>query len=265
MYDAVIISDIHLGSDNCQAKSLTCFLEDIESETLQTARLILNGDVFDSIDFRRLKKNHWKVLSLIRKLSDRIDIIWLCGNHDASAELFSNLLGTTVMDEYVLQSGGRDILVLHGHVFDEFLDAHPWISFFSDMAYFLLQRIDRTHRIARFAKKTSKKFLRCADKIEEQATAYARKQKCAAVCCGHTHNPVSKHTEDMDYFNSGCWTENPSHYLAVRQGAVELHAFDAMADKRLTEAGSGQVVVPQLPTTMTATAPSNSQQAPSPA
>ena len=62
-------------------------------------RLILNGDVFDSIDFRRLKKSHWKVLSLLRKLSDELEIIWLCGNHDGSAEVVSHLLG-----DYLLQT-----------------------------------------------------------------------------------------------------------------------------------------------------------------
>lgn len=71
--DALIISDIHLGSDNCQAKDLVVFLEQIRCGVIQTSRIILNGDVFDSFDFRRLK-NHWKVLSLIRKLSDHIDI-----------------------------------------------------------------------------------------------------------------------------------------------------------------------------------------------
>src|SRR5262249_46993817 len=128
VYDAVILSDIHLGSENCQAKNLCHFLESIVNEELQTARLILNGDVFDSIDFRRLKKNHWKVLSLIRKLSDQIDIIWLCGNHDGTAEIVSHLLGTTVKDEFVLHSGDQKILILHGHIFDEFLDAHPILT-----------------------------------------------------------------------------------------------------------------------------------------
>ncbi len=56
MYDAVVISDIHLGSANCQAKALVRFLEQIRHGTLGTRRLVLNGDVFDSIDFRRLKK-----------------------------------------------------------------------------------------------------------------------------------------------------------------------------------------------------------------
>src|SRR5216684_2207970 len=128
MLDALILSDIHLGSDNCQAKRVVRLLERIEEGEIRTARLILNGDVFDSIDFRRLSKAHWKVLSLIRKLSDRIEIIWLCGNHDGSAEIVSHLLGVTVMDDYVLHSGGASILILHGHVFDEFLDSHPLLT-----------------------------------------------------------------------------------------------------------------------------------------
>ncbi len=28
------------------------------------------------------------------------------------------------------------------------------------------------------------------------------------------------------YFNSGCWTELPCHYLTVSCGAIRLHAFE---------------------------------------
>src|SRR6516225_5289192 len=130
MLDALVLSDLHLGSSNCQAKLLCELLEDIEEERLVTQQLILNGDVFDSIDFRRLTKNHWKVLSLLRKLSDQIEITWLCGNHDGSAEIISHLLGVTVKDEFVLVSGSRRILILHGHQFDDFIDAHPILTWF---------------------------------------------------------------------------------------------------------------------------------------
>ena len=108
VHDAVIISDTHLGSDNCEARQLTRFLESILDGELLTQRLILNGDVFDSIDFRRLKKHHWKVLSLLRKLSDRIEISWINGNHDGPAEIISHLLGVEVRDEMILaEQAGR--------------------------------------------------------------------------------------------------------------------------------------------------------------
>jgi metallophosphoesterase superfamily enzyme len=105
--DALIISDLHLGSDNCQAKSLAAFLKAILDGALPARQLIINGDVFDSIDFRRLKKTHWKVLSQIRHLSDKIDIVWICGNHDGSADIISHLLGVQVQEQLVLASGGR--------------------------------------------------------------------------------------------------------------------------------------------------------------
>jgi len=225
VYDAVIISDIHLGSDNCQAKSLCRFLESIANDELRTARLILNGDVFDSIDFRRLRKSHWKVLSLIRKLSDQIDIIWLCGNHDSPVDILSHLLGVTVQEEYVLESGPHRAMILHGHIFDDFLDAHPWLTWWSDVIYWLLQRIDGTHAIARYAKQRSKTFLRCAQKIEERSVVHARRKQCSVVCCGHTHQARITLGNGVDYYNSGCWTEKPSTYLTIRDGRIELHHF----------------------------------------
>src|SRR5262245_23309661 len=223
MLEAVILSDLHLGSDNCQAKRLCRLLEEIVDGNLLTERLILNGDVFDSIDFRRLTKSHWKVLSLIRKLSDHVETVWLCGNHDGSAEFVSHLLGVTVQDEYVLESGGRRVLFFHGHIYDEFLDNHPILSWCGDVIYAFLQWLDRSHHLAKVAKKGSKTFLRCAKKIEEQAIAHAIRKHCTAVCCGHTHHPVVNTSGPVHYYNSGSWTELPCTYLTVADGLIELH------------------------------------------
>ena len=226
MLDAVIVSDLHLGSSNSQTRSLCSFLEGIADGSPATARLILNGDVFDSFDFRRLGKSHWNVLSLLRKLSDPLEIIWIAGNHDGSAEVVSHLLGVAVKDEYVLLSGGRRILVLHGHTFDDFIDAHPVLTWLGDCAYALLQRLDRTHTMARMAKRGSKTFLRCAGKVEEGAIRYARGKNCTAVCCGHTHFPAAKEGGAVAFYNGGSWTEFPCTYLTVADGCVRLHCYD---------------------------------------
>jgi UDP-2,3-diacylglucosamine pyrophosphatase LpxH len=231
VYDAIIISDIHLGSDNCQAKRLCSLLESIEERELLTAKLILNGDVFDSIDFRRLKKNHWKVLSHLRRLSDQIDIIWLCGNHDGPAEIVSHLLGVRVADEYVLESGSERILILHGHVFDEFLDAHPIMTKVADACYWVMQKLDKSHSFAKWAKQSSKTFLRCAQKIEEKSREHARSKHCTAVCCGHTHQPAYRPADGgVAYYNGGCWTEQPGTYLTVSEGRIELKTFQEGLD-----------------------------------
>jgi UDP-2,3-diacylglucosamine pyrophosphatase LpxH len=227
MHDAIILSDIHLGSDNCQAKFVCRLLDQIVDGEMATKRLILNGDVFDSIDFRRLNKTHWKVLSLLRKLSDHLEIIWLAGNHDGSAEIISHLLGVTVKDDFELVSGNQRILILHGHIFDFFLDSHPILTWLGDRVYQFLQWIDRTHYFAKLAKRGSKTFLRCTRKIEEGAIELAQRRHCNTVCCGHTHVAVANTDHSVAYFNSGCWTELPCHYLTVTSGVVHLHAFQA--------------------------------------
>jgi UDP-2,3-diacylglucosamine pyrophosphatase LpxH len=231
--DAVIISDIHLGSPNCQAKLLGEFLESMLDQSLCFDRLIIAGDVFDSIDFRRLKKTHWKILSLIRHLSDKMAITWICGNHDVSAEIISHLLGVDVKDEYVLESGNRKIMIIHGHVFDEFIDDHPILTAVADSLYNLLQRVDRTHYVARLAKKRSKTFVHCVDKIEARSREFARKRGCDAVVCGHTHHAVAKPDGPVHYFNSGCWTELPATYLTVDQGVIALCHYSSAAGSDL--------------------------------
>ena len=230
--DAVLISDMHLGSENCQAKAVATFLQQILDGDINTRQLIINGDVFDSIDFRRLKKTHWKVLSQIRHLSDKIEVVWIVGNHDGPAEIVSHLLGVTVVEEYILSSGGRDILVIHGHRFDDFIEDHPVLTWFADCIYFCLQKLDRTHYVARLAKRKSKIFIRCVDKIRRGARELAARKGCQIAICGHTHHseaiePSSE--EPVGYFNSGCWTENPSTYLTIAAGRVELHHYQSAA------------------------------------
>ena len=225
MDDAIIISDLHLGGDNAQVGALREFLESIHAGEVAVRQLILNGDVFDSHDFRRLRRSHWKILSLLRRMSDDLPITWISGNHDGPAELVSSLIGIQFAEEYELVSGGRRILVLHGHQFDSFLDDHPWLTRAAEAAYRLLQRVDPSFRIARQAKRATKTFLRCAEQVRQRAMVYASRLGCDAVCCGHTHLESEINESPVAYFNSGCWTELPCSYLSVRDGVVSLRHF----------------------------------------
>ena len=223
MNEATILSDIHLGSANCDARTLSHFLHKIKE---RSKKLILAGDVFDSIDFRRLTKHHWQVLSELRKASDDMEVVWIAGNHDGpAAEIVSHMIGVPVVEEYGLYSGDKKILILHGHKFDKFIDNHPILTWCGDMIYDLLQRIDRSHVIARLAKHSSKHYLRCTEVIKKESVEYARKHDYDLVCAGHTHHAI----EDPPYYNSGCWTERPSTYLTVNNGDIRLNTCDSMA------------------------------------
>ena len=220
--DAIVISDIHLGSDVSQAKLLTEFLEKIENEK-STKCLILNGDFFDNMDFRRLKKYHWKVLSAIRNMSDHIKVVLILGNHDGPAEVLSHLLGMDFLEEYVFESGDKKILALHGDRFDSVITDRPILVYFADKIYKFIQKIDKSFYLAKLAKKSSKTFLRNAEIIERKSTEYMKKIGCDMVCCGHVHYATAKpHT---GYYNSGSWTELPCNYLVVKDGKIDLLNF----------------------------------------
>lgn len=249
--DAIILSDLHLGSDNCQAKSLITLLErllagaqgDEDPAAIRARKLIINGDVFDSIDFRRLKKNHWKVLSEIRHLSDKMEVIWIAGNHDGPAEIISHLLGVRVEEEYILETGAKKVLCVHGDMFDEFIDEHPVITKMADFGYAILQKLDRSHYIARLAKRRSKTFLHCLEKIEKGSRKRAREKGCQMATCGHTHYAVAKEEGDVWYYNSGCWTEHPCHYITVENGVMTLRQWKDDAEESAVEELCGEVAM----------------------
>ncbi|HEV3415476.1 MAG TPA: UDP-2,3-diacylglucosamine diphosphatase [Pirellulales bacterium] len=227
MYDAIVISDLHLGSEISQAKQLVSFLEMLKEEIVVTRELILNGDVFDSWDFRRLKKNHWKVLSIIRSLSDHVKIVWISGNHDypEDAATVAQLIGAEVLDRYILESGGKKILVFHGHIFDRFIADHPIITHVVDFFYGILHRIDKSFRLSKWAKHRSKTFLRCSEKIEREAKQLALKLGCDVALCGHTHLERASTDGEIQYYNSGSWCEQPCVYLTVLDGHVEIQHY----------------------------------------
>ena len=221
MNDSIIISDLHLGSNVCQSKKINQFFTEIEKEHIKTKEIIVNGDLFDSRDFRKLKNSHWKVLSHLRKLSKTKHIVWINGNHDGPAETISHLIGLDFVEEYQFNSGTKNILVLHGDQFDNFISKYPLFTRIADQAYRFIQRIDKSSYLAKLAKKSSKTFMRCSEQIKNKAIKYGSSRNANIVVCGHTHLASVSET----YCNSGCWTESPCHYLTVYDGHITLREY----------------------------------------
>jgi UDP-2,3-diacylglucosamine pyrophosphatase LpxH len=197
-------------------------------------RLILLGDIFDNLNFARLKKEHWGLLSVVRKLSNpkrKTKVVWVEGNHDDGlAEIMSHLIGIEVFKEYSWRLNGKKFLAIHGHQFDRFLNENVIIS---NIASFIYDRIQRwgseKQTVARFLKSKSKGWLRLAKKVADGAAEYAKHKKANVVICGHTHqeNKYEYPEKGITYYNSGCWTDIPSSYILIYEnGEVEIKYFD---------------------------------------
>ena len=224
-YEKIIISDIHLGSDVCQSKKLNEFLILIETNQIITDELIINGDLFDSWDFRKLKGSHWKVLSKLRSLAKNKHIVWINGNHDGPAEIISHLLGVEFLEEYKFKSGDKKIIIIHGDKFDSFIAKYPILTKIADNIYRLIQKIDKSFYLAKLAKRSSKTFLRATQQIKDKAINYAKKTQHDVIICGHTHIATTCLEQKIEYFNSGCWTESICNYISIKDGELKINSF----------------------------------------
>ncbi len=224
--DTLIVSDIHLGSPVCRSRGLLAFLKTITFRTL-----ILNGDIFDDLNFRRLSEDDWALLSHLRDLSNhggRTQVIWIAGNHDGAAATLSRLIGVPVLNEYVFYWNGTKCLAIHGHQFDRFLTKNFVISTIASWIYLLIQRLDgQEQHLARLVKRYSKSWLRVSEKVMRGAVRYNLVFKRAAyVFCGHTHKEHAATVRGVKYLNSGCWTDIPSAYITLDSEGAKLHTIE---------------------------------------
>jgi len=217
IYDCIVISDLHLGSLVCQARMLEEFLV-WAFDHCRT--LVMNGDIFDDLNFKRLSKRHFACLRQIRRNTDRHDVrvVWVRGNHDGPADIVSHIVGVEILDEYIYENGRIRLLILHGDQFDSIVSDHPWLTDMASGAFYFIQKWI-PHRAARWVRRLAKTFQRNSRLVEQRATEYARGQGFAFVTCGHTHLPLTAEHDGVLYINSGTWTENPPCPFVVVEGA----------------------------------------------
>jgi UDP-2,3-diacylglucosamine pyrophosphatase LpxH len=220
-YDCLVISDLHLGSDVCQAKLLEEFLE----WSAQNSReLIINGDIFDDLNFKRLTKRHFACLKVIRRNTDRDDfrVVWVRGNHDGPADIVSHIVGVEILDEYVYRNDQVALLILHGDQFDTITTGYPVLTEIGCGLFYYIQKW-MPHRTARWIRRISKRWQRNSQVIERRASEYARSHGYRFVTCGHTHLPLVAENNGVLYLNTGTWTEHPPcPFLAVKGADVRL-------------------------------------------
>jgi UDP-2,3-diacylglucosamine pyrophosphatase LpxH len=246
--DTVIISDLHLGSEVSRARDALHMLR-----RASFSRLILLGDIFCDLNFRRLKKEHWQFLSYIRKLSNprrKVEVIWVEGNHDHGlAELMSHLVGVDVYQEYRWEYAGRRHLAIHGHQFDRFALASGLASELFTSFYLFLQKLDsRSKRLVRLIDRLDTAWLRNSATVAAGAMAHARSRRAEIVFCGHTHEALHVAGEGVAYWNTGCWTKPNATFITVGEEGIRIHEWHERFDDCDSgeERGEASAAAPEL-------------------
>jgi UDP-2,3-diacylglucosamine pyrophosphatase LpxH len=243
-YQAIVVSDLHLGTKDSKAEEFIEFLEDHPTDLL-----ILNGDIVDGWALNRgtkWKKQHTKVISKLLQLSNTTQIIWIRGNHDECIQDFigTNLGRIEIREDYKLTIErwvendvfrNESYYIFHGDVVDVFITKYKWLAKIGSVGYdfaLWLNRVYNTYRkwrnlpyqsISQKIKAGVKVATNYINDFETTALSMATKKGCVGVMCGHIHQPEDRMIDGKRYINSGDWIENMSAILIGKDGDICLY------------------------------------------
>ncbi len=217
-----IISDVHLGARQCRAAWFHAFLQHVPEHV----RLILNGDIVTRMrGVSALEPEHVAALDLLRMLSLRQEVIWVCGNHDRRVRL-SGHHDLRYCNHWTVS---KHLYIAHGDRFDHLSCALRFILLPIRVVYEFCTRVigSQTH-VADFAKRFPWVYQLLNGHVIRNATDYARRAGYKSVACGHTHHPGISVENGVTYFNTGCWTEDSAYVLICDSaGACRLVSVDS--------------------------------------
>jgi len=236
-YQAIVVSDLHLGIKDSKADEFIEFLDKHPTDLL-----ILNGDIIDGWALNRgakWKKKHTKVISKILKLSNKTQIIWIRGNHD---EFIQEFIGTNfghieIKEDYKLHINNtmENYYIFHGDVVDVFITKYKWLSKIGSIGYDFALWLNRWYNryrtwrklpyisISQKIKESVKVATNYINDFENTALSMATKKGCSGVICGHIHQPADIMIDGKRYINSGDWIENMSAICVDNDGKLYLY------------------------------------------
>lgn len=236
-YQAIVVSDLHLGTKDSKAEEFIEFLE-----KYPTSLLILNGDIVDGWALNRgtkWKKQHTKVISKLLQLSNTTRIIWIRGNHDEFIQEFigTHLGAIEIREDYKLDIHNtmESYYIFHGDVVDIFITKYKWLSKIGSIGYDFALTLNRWYNayrkwrklpyqsISQKIKSGVKAATNYINDFETTALSMAVKKGCNGVMCGHIHQPEDRIINGHRYLNSGDWVENMSAILVDNKGIIKVH------------------------------------------
>lgn len=235
-YRSVFISDVHLGTADCQAEYLLDFLEQVHCDTLY-----LVGDIVDLIAMQRrvhLSPAHGAVIQkLLSIAAGATRVVYVPGNHD---EFLRRFCGQTVAGVELRQkvvhttADGRRFMVCHGDQFDQVVRCSPLMLLVGDRAHGLLLRLNRWFNawrrlqgkpywsLAAWIKGrigSARTFIR---RFELAALTAAEKGHYDGFICGHIHSAGFLRGVDGLYCNDGDWVEHCTALVEQGDGQLQL-------------------------------------------
>jgi UDP-2,3-diacylglucosamine pyrophosphatase LpxH len=235
-YRTIWLSDIHLGTPECQAYFLLDFLRSHAAETLY-----LVGDILDAWYLR--KGWYWPqahndvVQKILRAARKGTRVVYVPGNHDALSRQFIGLSfgDIQVVEEAIhTTADGRRLWVTHGDQFDAIVQHVRWLAHLGSWSYdvlLLLNRWMNTVRLrlgmpywsmSQYIKQQVKNAVGFISHFENVVTEEARRRGCDGVVCGHIHKAEMRDINGILYCNDGDWVESMTALVETFEGELQI-------------------------------------------
>ncbi len=268
-YKTIVISDLHLGTENSKAKEVLRFLMTNTCDTL-----ILNGDIIDGWQLKQTgkwRKKHTRFLKLVMETSSSLKtrILYITGNHD---DFLNNIVpfhfgNISILRDHIIESGNKRYYVTHGDIFDTITTNFRWLANLGDTGYTFLLWLNKVynnrrlrkglpyHSLSKIIKYKVKRALSYISRYEKELVNIARVKKCDGVICGHIHTPVISRYDNITYMNSGDWVEFLSALVEDYFGNWKIIYYSELTDEEKDAGMNGQSRSPLQPATAAPAAP----------
>ena len=234
-YKTIVISDLHLGSTYSRPDDVTNFLSKNKCDML-----ILNGDIIDGWALKRggtWNDSHMKCIRKIIKKSKITQVYWIRGNHDDFLHDFipfdfGNILLREDLEYIALN--GKKYLMLHGDIFDIFVNKMKWLAKIGSIGYDFTLWLNKWYNkyrafrgleyfsLSQKIKASVKEATNFIGDFENHMVTHAKSLNCDGVICGHIHKAELKNINGLEYMNSGDWVESNSALVEDLDGNWSL-------------------------------------------
>lgn len=236
-YRTIFISDLHIGSTQCQSKVLLNFLQHNNSDTLY-----LVGDIIDFWSLsRRMRwtvEHNTIIQKILKKARHGTEVIYVPGNHDENVREYDGYVfgDITIKNKDIFVSAtGKRYIVIHGDEMDSITMNHKWIAKLGGDGYDALIWLNpyinnirkllgyRPHfSLSQFIKYKVKNIVQFISNYEQIVVNSISQQNADGVICGHIHHPEIKEIDGYTYMNTGDFVESCSALVEHYDGRFEI-------------------------------------------
>lgn len=239
-YRSLFVSDIHLGTKQCQVEYLLKFMHDNTFDNI-----FLVGDIIDiyalSHKWYWTQEHNTFIQKILRMSRKGTQVIMIPGNHDdilrewikeTSPFFFGDII---IVNEYTyIAKSGKKILLIHGDEFDGAIRSMGWLYWVGDRAYDIALSLNTMYNwfrkvfgmkywsLSAYLKSKVKGAIQVVGNFEELVTRKCLVEGYDGILFGHTHTPSIKTIKTRLIMNDGDMVESITGIVETETGKFQL-------------------------------------------